>query len=164
MFFNRVHVSYLMPIHCKRKKVRGKKEKEKKTLMLPPVWIMVLLHFQVGLSLKCNLESPLWELEGLDDYGLFWRWTHRTGADKPSLHLTIMALCGLTSSSIPIGSRLITTKCLHRGANFGPSIYKIETLPLSYKGNTFKFRRVRPARPHVCCFTNVAIPNHLCIV
>lgn len=35
------------------------------TLILPPVWIMVLLHFQVGLSLNVIPKRALQELEAL---------------------------------------------------------------------------------------------------
>ena len=32
--------------------------------MLPPVWIMVLIHFRVGLSLYVIPKWASWELEG----------------------------------------------------------------------------------------------------
>ena len=40
------------------------RKKEKTTPMLPPVWIMVLLCFRVGLSLYVILKMATWELEG----------------------------------------------------------------------------------------------------
>ena len=40
------------------------KERKKDDSTLPPAWTMVLLHFQVGLTLYVNLNWALWELEG----------------------------------------------------------------------------------------------------
>ena len=41
-----------------------KKEKRKMTMMLPPAWIMVLLHFRAGLSLCVIPKRALQEYEG----------------------------------------------------------------------------------------------------
>ena len=43
---------------------RRKMGKERQTITLPPAWIMVLLHFRVGLSLYVILKHVAWELEG----------------------------------------------------------------------------------------------------
>ena len=58
--------------------VKQEKMNERKTTpMLPLVWIMVLIHFQVGLSLYVIPKHALRELEAS-----FRRWTSWMGADK----------------------------------------------------------------------------------
>ena len=59
-------------------------QKRKTTPILPPAWIMVLLHFQVGLSL-CIPKWTLQELKGPPKTSAsFRRWRPCTDADKPA--------------------------------------------------------------------------------
>ena len=50
-----------LSVRKEKRKTEGKKER-KMRLMFPPMWITVLLHFRVGLSLYI---IPKWTLRGL---------------------------------------------------------------------------------------------------
>ena len=52
--------------------------------MLPTVWIMVLLHFRVGLSLRIILKRALQELEGPQRLLPLCEGTSWNGTDKPA--------------------------------------------------------------------------------
>ena len=72
--------------HWKHECINPKAKKERKTtLMLPLAWIMVLLHFQVALSLNVFLIRAYCWLKGPPKTtASFQRWTPWTHVDKPT--------------------------------------------------------------------------------
>lgn len=87
--FKHIRVSKITTLVARQIQIISFTGKERKTtLMLPPAWIMMLLHFLVCLRLHVIPNGALRELEAPDNYCLLSRVNTLNGCGQPSWHLS----------------------------------------------------------------------------
>lgn len=86
---------------CKKKNTWPYQKERRMTLILPPYWIMMLPHLQVGLSLYIILKWASQELKDPKDYCLLSSWTPWTSTVKPTC---IYLPAPISPKNKPLGS------------------------------------------------------------